>query len=287
MKQITVISGKGGTGKTSITGSFAALSGGAVLADCDVDAADLGLLLGPTVKETHDFRASKKAIIHKSRCSRCGTCVEVCRSEAINDFVVDRFSCEGCGVCYYACPEEAITMEEVLSGRWFLSDTPYGSLVHARLEPGEENSGKLVTIVRNKARQIAEDESKEYLIIDGPPGIGCPVIASLAGVSSALVVTEPTLSGIHDMDRVLGVCEHFGVPALVCINRYDISEENCRAIEKQCDKRGVRVATRIPYDPVVTEAMVRRLPVVEYSNGEVSERIRALWEQVQEAGESK
>lgn len=282
MRQITVISGKGGTGKTSITASLAALAQDAVLADCDVDAANLELLLGPTVKESHDFVGSKKAFIDRIRCTRCERCLGVCRAEAIRDFKVDPFSCEGCSVCYHACPEGAVEMREGVTGRWFLSDTPYGTLVHARLEPGEGNSGKLVTVVRNKAAEVAKARGARHVLLDGPPGIGCPVIASLAGVSAALVVTEPTLSGIHDAKRVLKVCAQFKVPATVCVNRYDLSLGNTKKIQEWCDEQGIEVLARIPYDPVVTEAMVRGLPVVEYSQGEVSRVLQGLWDRLRE-----
>lgn len=287
--QITVISGKGGTGKTSIAGCFAALSapsGDAVFADCDVDAANLALILRPTLKETHGFTASKKARIDPQRCTGCGECARACRSEAITgrdgSFAVDHLLCEGCGICSHVCPTGAVAMEDATSGRWFISDTPYGPLVHARLSPGEENSGKLVTVVRNKAKEIAESQGRNILIIDGPPGIGCPVIASLAGVSCALVVAEPTLSGIHDMERVLEVCRHFGVPATVCINRFDLHEQSSRDIEEFCDRNGIEVVGRIPFDRAVTEAMVRGLPVVECSDGEASKKIRRIWGRVLE-----
>ncbi len=210
MKEIAIVSGKGGTGKTSLAGSFAALSRNtAVFADCDVDAANLSLIMNPSPTEDHEFRASRKPVIDMEKCIGCETCVAVCRYGAINgDLTIDSLLCEGCGVCHWVCPEDAISMDEVVSGRWFVSDTPYGVLVHARLEPGEENSGKLVTLVRNRARELAQSQSRSLVVIDGPPGIGCPVIASLAGVSCALVVTEPTLAGIHDLDRILARFQH-------------------------------------------------------------------------------
>jgi MinD superfamily P-loop ATPase len=281
MKEITVISGKGGTGKTSFAASFAALAKDAVFTDCDVDAANLSLLMRPVQKEAHEFKASRQAFIRKEKCSSCGLCLELCRFEAIgDDFQVDPISCEGCGVCFYACPEEAILFEEVVSGEWFVSQTPYGPLVHARLGIAEENSGKLVTLVRNKAKEIARAENRNSLITDGPPGIGCPVIAALADASAALVVTEPTLSAVHDMERVIEVCRHFGVPVLVSINRYDLDEENTARIEKYCQEHDIPLAGKVPLDRVVTEAMIEGLPVVEYSDGEVSQRLREIWEQI-------
>jgi len=280
MQEVVVLSGKGGTGKTSIVGSFAALAKSKVLADCDVDAADLHLLLQPVMREKHEFWSGQVAFIDEEKCSQCGLCQDLCRFKAIVDFRIDLISCEGCGLCSHICPAEAITMKENLAGHWFISDTRYGSLVHARLGTAQENSGKLVALVRQQAKQMAEKEGVRYIISDGPPGIGCPVISSLSGAKLALLVTEPTLSGIHDLERVLGVCHHFGVPALVCINKYDINEDNTRQIVKFCLGQGVEVAARIPFDSAVTEAMVRGLPVVEYSRNGVSHAIEALWELV-------
>jgi MinD superfamily P-loop ATPase len=282
MKEIVVLSGKGGTGKTTIVGSFAALAKGKVLADCDVDAADLHLLLSPSVKQESEFWSGQVAYIDEERCTQCGLCQELCRFSAITDFRVDPVSCEGCGFCSYICPATAITMKENMSGHWFVSDTGYGPLVHARLGIAQENSGKLVAVVRQRAKRIAEEQGLDYIISDGPPGIGCPVISSLSGASLALLVTEPTLSGIHDLERVLGVCRHFGVPALVCINKYDLNEDNARQIETYCLTQGVQVASRIPFDNVVTEALVRAVPVVEYPDGRVSQEIRTLWLKVSE-----
>jgi MinD superfamily P-loop ATPase len=280
MKEIVVLSGKGGTGKTSIVGSLAVLAKRKVLADCDVDAADLHLLLSPSAKQESEFWSGQVASIDEDRCTECGLCQDLCRFDAIKDFRVDPIACEGCGFCWHICPVEAITMEENMSGHWFISDTRYGPLVHARLGIAQENSGKLVAVVRQQARHIAEEQNLDYIISDGPPGIGCPVISSLSGASLALLVTEPTLSGMHDLERVLGVCRHFGVPAMVCINKYDLNEENTRQIETYCSAQGVELASRIPFDNVVTEALVRGVPVVEYSDGRVSREIGALWQKV-------
>jgi MinD superfamily P-loop ATPase len=280
VKEVVVLSGKGGTGKTSIVGSFAALAKGAALADCDVDAADLHLILQPVVQEEHQFWSGQVAAIDESKCTQCGLCQELCRFKAIRDFKVDRISCEGCGFCYHICPAEAIRMEENLSGHWFISDTRYGLLVHARLGIAQENSGKLVAMVRQQAKAIAEKQKLDYIISDGPPGIGCPVISSLSGANLALLVTEPTLSGIHDLERVLGVCHHFNVPALVCINKYDINEENSRQIETYCHSQGANVAAMIPFDNVFTEAMVHGLPVVEYTQNSVARQLKRLWQTI-------
>lgn len=280
MKEVVVLSGKGGTGKTSIVGSFAALAKSKVLVDCDVDAATLHLLLQPTIREKHEFWSGQVAVIDEEKCTHCGLCQEQCRFAAIKDFNVDALSCEGCGFCSHICPAKAITMKENMAGHWFISNTKYGSLVHARLGIAQENSGKLVALVRQQARQMAEKNEADYIISDGPPGIGCPVISSLSGANLALLVTEPTLSGIHDLERVLSVCHHFGVPALVCINKYDINEDNTHQIEHYCLSQGVEVAARIPFDNTVTQAMVAGLPVVEYSRNGVSHEIEALWELV-------
>jgi len=280
MKEVIILSGKGGTGKTCIAGSLAALAQSKVLADCDVDAADLYLLVSPSVKEEHQFWSGQIAIIDEGKCTQCGLCQDVCRFEAIQDLKVDPISCEGCGFCFQVCPAEAITMKETMAGHWFISDTKYGPLVHARLGIAQENSGKLVALVRQQARQITQKQGLDYIISDGSPGIGCPVISSLSGANLALLVTEPTLSGIHDLKRVLGVCHHFGIPALVCINKYDLNEENSHQIENYCLTQGVEVAAKIPFDNVVTEALVQGLPVVEYSQGRVTQEIESLWQAV-------
>jgi len=280
MKEIVILSGKGGTGKTSIVGSFAALAESKVLADCDVDAADLYLLLSPSVKQETEFWSGQVAFINAEKCTQCGLCQDICHFDAINNFEVDPISCEGCGFCSHVCPADAITMMENMAGHWFASDTKYGPLVHARLGIAQENSGKLVALVKQQAKQIAEKDGLDYVISDGPPGIGCPVVSSLSGANLALLVTEPTLSGIHDLERVLGVCRHFGVPALVCINKHDINEDNTRRIEDYCTDLGIEIAARIPFDNVVTEAMVKGMPVVEYSDGNVAREIKSLWQHI-------
>ncbi|NPV81785.1 MAG: 4Fe-4S binding protein [Firmicutes bacterium] len=291
MKELLVISGKGGTGKTSIVGAFAVLAKSKVLADCDVDAADLHLLLKPTVRNTTEFYGSKKAVIDQEKCTGCGTCVEACRFGAItrgDDLIeVNTVSCEGCTVCYYACPQRAITMKDNLSGHWFISDTLYGPLVHARLGIAEENSGKLVAEVRRQARSIAEGQGLDYIITDGPPGIGCPVISSISGVDMALIVTEPTVAGSHDLERILGLTKHFNVEAMVCINKYDLDERKAREIEEYCYREGIEVAGRIPFDEEVVYALMEGLPVVDYGRGrsghgrgKASKAIKGLWERV-------
>jgi MinD superfamily P-loop ATPase len=280
MKELVVLSGKGGTGKTSIVASFAALARSKVLADCDVDAADLHLVLQPIIRENHEFWSGQVAVIDEDKCTQCDLCQELCRFGAINDFRVDSVSCEGCGFCSHICPVEAITMKENMSGHWFISDTKYGPLVHAGLGIAQENSGKLVALVRQQARHIAESDNLDYIISDGPPGIGCPVISSLSGANLALLVTEPTQSGIHDLERVLDVCRHFGVTALVCINKYDINEDNTRKIEDYCLSQGLMPAARIPFDNVFTESIVKGIPVVEHSRDGVAKSIESLWQSI-------
>jgi len=277
MKEVVVLSGKGGTGKTIIVGSLAALAERKVLADCDVDAADLHLLLSPLERERNEFWSGQVACIDPDRCNECGLCEELCRFHAIKDFRVDEVSCEGCGLCRHVCPTEAITMRDNMAGYWFISDTKYGPLVHARLGIAQENSGKLVAVVRQQARKVAEEQALDYIISDGPPGIGCPVISSLSGAALALLVTEPTLSGMHDLERVLGVCRHFGVPAAVCINKHDLNEENSRQIESQCLSQGVTVVGKVPFDNVVTESIVHGVPIVEYTNGSISREMERTW----------
>ena len=280
MKEVVVLSGKGGTGKTSIVASFAVLAQSKVLVDCDVDAADLYLLLQPKVKEENEFWSGQVAFIDKEECTECGVCQELCRFEAIQDYTVDPISCEGCGFCCQVCPANAISMRSSMAGHWFISDTPYGILVHARLGIAEENSGKLVTLVRNNATLIADKEDSHYIITDGPPGIGCPAIASLSGAILALLVTEPTLSGIHDLERVVGLCRHFGVLPLVCINKYDINEENAHRIENYCYDERIEIGGEILFDNVVTEALTKGLPVVQYSNSKVTKQIEELWQAI-------
>ena len=289
MKTVTVISGKGGTGKTSLVGSFASLlNSKAVLVDGDVDAANLSLITGARLIENHEFKASRVAAVDHETCSGCNLCRDLCRFEAISEnYIVNPVTCEGCAFCAYACPQEAITMQEKVSGQWFVSETAYGLLVHARLGIAEENSGKLVTTVRNKGQELAETHGKEYLLIDGPPGIGCPVIASLAGVDAALIVTEPTVSGIHDLKRILSVCRHFGVTAAVCINRFDLGTTQTALIEDYCRQEDIIMAGKIPFDRAFVEAMVQGVPVIEYRIGLLSEEISNIWDNLSSITELK
>lgn len=276
-----MISGKGGTGKTVITASFASLARSKVMADCDVDAADLHLLLHPQIKETYNFEGGKLAVIDRERCVECGKCEEVCRFEAINNFIIDPLACEGCGACTLICPEEAISLRaEEDVGHWFISETRYGPLVHAKLGIAQENSGRLVSLVRERASDIALKENLDYVIIDGPPGIGCPVIASISGVDLALIVTEPTLSGIHDLERVANVARHFGVKTFLCINKYDLNIENSQKIKDLGKNSKIEVIGEIPFDKMVVESLVNGAPIVEYKDTEASKRIKNMWERI-------
>ncbi len=283
MKQLTIISGKGGTGKTSITAAFASLAKNAVLADCDVDAADLHLILKPKIKKTIGFHGLNIAHIDKDRCIDCKKCYESCKFDAIDEEInLIKESCEGCGVCEYVCPVDAITMKERDSGFAYISDTRFGPMAHAMLKTAEEASGKLVTVVRNNAKTLAEKKKKDLVIIDGPPGIGCPVIASLTGVDLVLIVTEPTLSAIHDLERILGVAHHFNIPAIVCINKYDINKDNAEKIENYCKSNNIDVVGKLPYDNIVTDAMIHEQNVIEFSDGDLADRIVEMWDKITE-----
>ncbi|KQC09230.1 MAG: (4Fe-4S)-binding protein [Smithella sp. SDB] len=286
MKELVVISGKGGTGKTSVTASLAALAKRSVICDCDVDAADLHLVLTPQIKEEHEFISGHEAIIRQADCIGCGICEDVCRFNAIQSnqtfngkllFSVDPVACEGCKVCVEMCPEKAIDFPDCNCGKWFVSETRLGPMVHARLGVAAENSGKLVSTVRREARSIAEKENHDLIIVDGPPGIGCPVIASVTGASQVLVVTEPTVSGEHDLERVLALTRHFQIPADVCVNKWDINPEMTTRIEEKASNLGGKIVGRIRYDRAVTQAQIRQKTVVELETPGADD-IRQLWD---------
>jgi MinD superfamily P-loop ATPase len=284
MKELVVISGKGGTGKTTILASFAALAGRSVLADCDVDAPDLYLLLHPEINHQEEFRGGQLAVINQERCTRCGRCREFCRFEAITpDLTVAPLDCEGCGTCRVVCPAEAVELRERVAGDWFRGQTKYGPMVYARLRPAEENSGKLVALVRKEARAQSERDGIDLLLTDGPPGIGCPVIATLGNANLALIVTEPTPSGIHDLERALGLCRHFRVPAAVCVNKSDLNLDLVDEIGAFCAQSQVAVTESIPFDESVTKAIQHGLPLVDYDSGGASSRaVATVWQQVQQ-----
>ena len=307
MKQIVVISGKGGTGKTVITASFAALANNTVMADCDVDAADLHLLLKPEIKEKHEFKSGKTAVIDQDKCILCGKCKMICRFDAIlvdkpkifskkesqkkelgenmgtdkDRFVVDSVSCEGCAFCSFVCPCGAIEMKENIAGQWFDSQTRFGPMIHAKLGIAQENSGKLVSLVRKRAKEKAEEINADWVIIDGSPGIGCAVIASLSGVDCALVVTEPSLSGLHDATRVIDVARHFKVPVALVINKYDLNIDVAEKIVQYCQSNNVPLIGKIGFDKDIVKAMVQGETIIEYSQGEISTKIKSIWDRLQ------
>jgi MinD superfamily P-loop ATPase len=298
MKEIVVISGKGGTGKTSIVASFAALADNAVLADCDVDAADLHLLLEPDIKQSNNFSGGKLASIITEKCIGCGGCEEVCNFDAAmfngppNDVVartytIDSIACEGCGVCVHFCPVDAIEFKDAINGKWFISDTRFGPMVHARLRPAQENSGKLVSLIRKQSKRIATEQNKDLIITDGSPGIGCPVIASISGADLVLAITEPTISGQHDLDRVVELTNHFNIPTAVCINKYDINLKVAKAIERTAQERDLKVVGKIAYDIAVTKAQIAAKSIVEYSSNGLKDQVISLWKSVSDLLYSK
>jgi MinD superfamily P-loop ATPase len=282
VKELVVISGKGGTGKTSLMAAFASLAENKVLCDADVDAADLHLLMDPDIEERHDFQGGGTAIIDRDKCIECGLCRDLCKWNAISEaFIVDPIECEGCGVCVDFCPEEAIDFPIKTCGEWFISNTRFGPMVHARLGIAEENSGKLVTLVRQEAKKLAEKNKLDLLITDGPPGVGCPVIASVGGASAVLVVAEPTVSGLHDMERVAQLAAHFKVPAMVCVNKFDLNFDQTEAIEKLAKENSMTIVGRIPFDPVFTESMVQGQTVLEYvGNSKIRSSINEIWQNI-------
>jgi MinD superfamily P-loop ATPase len=281
MKELVVISGKGGTGKTSLVGAFAALAQNKVMCDADVDAADLHLILNPDIGQREDFQSGHEAVINLEKCIECGTCRELCQWDAISEkYIVDSISCEGCGVCVHFCPEGAIDFVQKTCGEWFISETRFGPLVHARLGIAEENSGKLVTLVRSEARKLAEDKGLNLILTDGPPGIGCPVIASVGGATAVLIVTEPTVSGKHDLERVTQLSKHFRVPVLVTINKYDLNLSMAEAIERSVVETGSEFLGRIPFDKSFTSAVVQGKTVVELNGSAAAKSVRDLWEKV-------
>jgi len=328
MKELVVISGKGGTGKTSLVASFAALAGRVVTSDCDVDAADLHLLLEPEIKQRNHFSGGKVASIIPNLCNGCGKCEELCRYDAVarvtrgreqvsakssgktagdeehgtarhdkkrrvaanngmethtDDtlYTIDKIACEGCGVCAYFCPQDAISFDDEENGEWYVSSTRFGPMTHARLLPGAENSGKLVTIVRKEAKRIAEECGIDLVMIDSSPGIGCPVIASVSGADLAVVVTEPTMSGLHDLERVVELTSHFDIETAVVVNKYDINEGLTADIEEFAKRSGIGMLGGIRYDEAVTRAQIEGATVVEFSDGPASKDIRRIWKSVE------
>lgn len=283
MPEIVVLSGKGGTGKTSFTAALATLAQDAIICDLDVDAPDLHLLLRPEARQREEFWSGGLAVIDQERCTDCGRCAELCRFEAIKvvdgHHQVDPMHCEGCKVCVALCPEQAAEMTPRHCGHWQVSDTRLGPMVHAQLFPGQENSGRLVALLRQHARELSQTEGRGLILCDGPPGIGCPVISSLSGTDLAVLVTEPTPSGLHDLMRVAELCGHFKVPTAVVINKCDLSDTGARALEEQCAREGLIVVAHLPFDPAWSRALVEGRTMVELG-GPISEHITKAWERI-------
>ncbi|MBN2225925.1 MAG: ATP-binding protein [candidate division Zixibacteria bacterium] len=293
MIELVVLSGKGGTGKTSTVGALAALAENKVLVDCDVDAADLHLILDYNVEEMHEFIGGSIAKIVEDKCVDCGICPDYCRFNAIKTvadesrpdgerFVIDEYACEGCGICAHFCPEQAIDFSEKVSGQWFRSETPHGPLFHARLGIAQANSGKLVAVLRREAREAAEQQGRDLIIIDGPPGIGCPVIASLTGVNYVLLVTEPSMSALHDMERLVKLLSHFKIPAGMCINRHDLNNDLTAQLERFAIDNRIALLGRIPFDRAVTDAQVAGRNSIDHGNGPAASALKAVWGRLRE-----
>jgi MinD superfamily P-loop ATPase len=287
MKELVILSGKGGTGKTSLTGAFAAITDNRVLCDADVDAADLHLLMTPDIRQRTDFMGGGLASIDPHKCTACGLCRDLCRFGAISEaFEVDPISCEGCGVCVDLCPEQAVDFPIQTCGEWFISETRFGPMVHARLGIAQENSGKLVALIRSEAKKMAEARQLALILTDGPPGVGCPVIASLGGATAVLIVTEPTVSGVHDMARAIELANHFKVPAMICVNKFDLNRDQTKDIERRAKEWGVTMVGKIPFDPVFTKAMVQGKTVFEYDDtSAISSVIKQIWDTIMASSE--
>jgi len=277
MKQILVISGKGGTGKTFFTGCLAVSLPNKVIVDCDVDAANLHLILHPKIEQSFEFIGGKLAFIDKEKCTTCGACKEVCQFSAITeDFQIDEFSCEGCTICSYVCPTSAVIIKDRISGSYFISNTDYGKMVHARLNIAQENSGKLVTKLREIAKEIAEMNGADFIIIDGPPGVGCPVMASMTGVDLVLAITEPTVSGFHDLKRVIDLAKHFKVEIKVIINKYDLNIEMSKNIAKDLEKLNIEIIGMIPFSEEILASVKAGVPFLKFSKSKLSKDIEKL-----------
>lgn len=296
MKQLVILSGKGGTGKTAVTAAFAHLTSrsgeepGAVFADADVDAANLELLVGASILEEHEFSGGEVARIDPQLCVACGICEDVCRFGAVSfleengSFEIDPVGCEGCAACFYQCPERAIQMASRQAGQWFRSESRFGPLFHARLRPAQESSGKLVALVKERALEATADGGYPLMIVDGPPGIACPAIAAVTGADLVLIVTEPSMAGLHDLDRAQRMADHFRIPTAVCINKADLNPEGALEIEKRSTARGSRVLGSVPFDESVTRALVQGLPVTEYRpEAPASLALGGLWKEVRAA----
>jgi MinD superfamily P-loop ATPase len=282
MKELVVISGKGGTGKTTLMAALASLSENKVLCDADVDAADLHLLMNPNILSRHDFQGGNEAVIDAEKCTSCGICRDLCRWGAIDDhFEIHPMDCEGCGVCVYFCPEKAIDFPVKTCGEWYTSDTRFGPMIHARLGIAEENSGKLVTLVRQEGKKLAEKKGLDLILTDGPPGVGCPVIASIGGATAVLIVTEPTVSGEHDLARVAQLADHFKVRAMVCVNKYDLNTDKTRDIKNYARKKDLVFLGQIPFDPDFIKSMIQGQTIFEYNGNSCSGKaIKQIWNEI-------
>lgn len=286
MKEIVVISGKGGTGKTSITAALAVLGGlDVVVADCDVDAADMHLLMKPDFDFSEDFYSGEIAYIDQSSCIRCGKCIQVCRFDAImvtnRHYIVEPLNCEGCGYCARICPASAIVNKERIAGKWFISSIKTGSImVHARLGIGADNSGKLVAKVKNEAKEIALEEQKDFILVDGSPGVGCPVVSSLSGASFVVLVTEPSVSGLHDLKRVYELVKKFNIRAGCIINKADINLVKCTEIKNYLAEEGIVHLADLPYDENFTNAMTQGQTIIEFDNGLLKDLLTESWEKI-------
>jgi len=286
MKQIVILSGKGGTGKTFVSASLACLAENAVFADCDVDAANLHLLLAPEVKETHEFKGGRVAELNESACTGCGICVEHCRFDALSMkdglAVVDSVACEGCGVCGLVCPTEAFSFRTSDAGRWFKSDTKFGPMLHAQLFAGEENSGKLVQQVRSNARSTGEQQERDWVVIDGPPGTGCAVMSAMTGVDMVVLVTEPTTAGVHDVKRVINVAMHFGIPVGMVINKSTINPQVARELRSFAEEKKIRYLGEVPYDKRIVDSVADLKPYACSFDDDISDRLKSVWEKITE-----
>ncbi len=282
LKQVTIVSGKGGTGKTTVVASFAALAQSKVIADCDVDASNLYLLMHPEDREQGEFTGAKIAVRDEDKCTRCGECERRCRFDAITVDEVDELACEGCGLCVLACPVGALRLEPVVVGTWYTGESRYGPMAHAHLLPAAESSGKLVTLVRQKAENLAYQHGLDLVIIDGPPGLGCTTTAALTDIDLAVIVTEPTLSGIHDMERLVQLIGHFGLPAAVIINKADINADNTAKLRRYCTEQNMPLLGEIPWDRTVTDALAAKMPLVEHNDGPAAQAVRDAWRQAEQ-----
>ena len=283
--EIAIISGKGGTGKSSISAAFATLNGKVVLADCDVDAANLYLIFNPSHEEEVVYISGSKAVIDYSLCTNCGSCMDYCRFDAISlihdNASISEIACDGCVLCSRICPENAIKMIATDKSRMYSGSFRNGKMVFGQLAPGEENSGKLVNMVREKARQVAKEYELETIILDGPPGIGCPVISTLTCVNKVVIVTEPTISGLHDMQRVMGIVQKFNLKAYAIINKYDLNTSMSTQIKTWCKENNITMAGVLPFDKNMVVAMVHGKSIIESNpNINISKKIKIIWNKI-------